>query len=90
MIGRWGLLNPGLDLRAGPYGRQRETPVSDLRDAIRRLFQRFGRPSQFDLNEEHDEKVDGRLTVLEQRQREIAARLRILEKQGNPRGIGRG
>lgn len=63
--------------------------MSELTDAFWRLICRFGRPDALRLEEEHDYLVDTRLSTLEQRQAEIKARLRILEKQGNPRGIGR-
>lgn len=66
--------------------------MSDVADILHHLFGRFGRPDQNVLKRATDENmaaIDDRLTTVEQRQREIAARLRILEKAGNPRGIGR-
>lgn len=63
--------------------------MNELIDALRRLLSGFGRPAADGGADAHDVEVDGRLTALEQRQAEIKARLRILEKQGNPRGIGR-
>lgn len=72
----------------GRYGRQKGVRVSELSDAVRRLLRHFGRPETMAATIEHDEAVDTRLTDLERRQLEIAARLRILEKASNPRGIG--
>jgi hypothetical protein len=56
-------------------------------DRIRRLFRlmrrsREGRLGGYDLR-----VVDERLGVLEQKQREITARLRLLERQTDPREI---
>jgi hypothetical protein len=62
--------------------------VSGLNDVLHRLMLRFARPAVAAMESDRDDAVDGRLTSLEQKQREIAARLRILEKSGNPRGIG--
>lgn len=64
--------------------------MSVLSDAWRRFIDRFGRPERLEVSTERDADVDGRLTDLEREQIEIAARLSILEEQGNPRGIGRG
>ena len=63
--------------------------MSALSDSVRNLLRRFGRPEYVAGMVERDEMVDDRLTALERRQLEIKARLAILEKAGNPRGIGR-
>lgn len=64
-------------------------PVSELAEMLRHWLGRFGRPTQFAEMAEHEQAVDTRLTTLERRQRDIAARLRLLEIQSDPRGIGR-
>ena len=63
--------------------------MSTLSESVRRLLRRFKHPEYIAGLVERDEAVDGRLTDLEQELVEIAARIRILEKAGNPRGIGR-
>lgn len=77
--------------------------MSGLTDGVRRFFSRFGKPEQLsdastitvrsevqvDATLASDASVDHRLTDLERQHLEMQARLRILEKGGNPRGIGR-
>lgn len=58
--------------------------MSGWSDAVRQWFRR---PSIGEQVTERDEAVDGRLSALERRQQEIAARLRLLEVAGDPRGI---
>ena len=60
-----------------------------MSDGIRRLLRRLGRPDYVAGLVERDDEVDGRLTDLERELLEIDARLSIMEKAGNPRGIGR-
>jgi len=58
----------------------------DLLAALRQMLHQFGRPRpEFRITDV--DAFDERLTSLEQRQVEIAARLRLLEQQGDPRGI---
>lgn len=64
--------------------------MSGLDDAIRHIFRclgRFGRPDRIDATDARDDKVDTRLSSLERKQRDIRARLRLLEIQSDPRGI---
>ena len=89
LIGQWGLLKPAPAWPIRPSSEQKGAGVSELSDAIRRLFARFARPRDATLTGEHDAEVDDRLSTLERKQLEIKARLSILEKAGNPRGIGR-
>lgn len=63
--------------------------MSDLPDLLRHLFSRFGRPpgvERLRATDANIEAVDTRLTVVEQRQRDIAVRLRLLEMTADPRG----
>jgi len=53
---------------------------------LRQALSHFGRP-RLDNRGVTVEHFDERITTLEQRQQEIAARLRILEIAGDPRGI---
>jgi hypothetical protein len=69
--------------------------VNDLWAKLRQAFRRFGGPPSssvhvgvdVDVDTTHDTTVDHRLDSLEYRQKEIAARLRLLEMAGDPRGI---
>lgn len=59
-------------------------------EVLRGLLRRFGRPSispAIGIGE--IDEFDERLAVLEREQREIDARLRLLEQQADPRGIRR-
>ena len=58
--------------------------------ALRQWLHRFGRPDRGTASRvQHGETLaafDSRLTDVEREQREIEARLRLLEIQGTPRG----
>lgn len=63
-----------------------------LLDWIKRLGRPEAEPDDnIDLGypRNRDTIVDNRLNALEKHQEELRARMRILEKAGNPRGIGR-
>ena len=89
MIEQWGRPNPAQVWLDRQYGERKGSRVIGLSDAIRHLLGRFGRPEVHIDATERDDVLDGRLTSLEREQVEIAARLRVLEKAANPRGIGR-
>ena len=75
--------------RTAPYGRQKAGLMSDLTDIIRHVFTRFGRPHVSESHRATDanmELLDHRLGDVEERQRLIAARLRLLEIQSDPQG----
>lgn len=60
----------------------------NLLATLRQAFHQFGRPH--DTYRVRDlQHIDRRVTDLEQREQEIAARLRLLEIAGDPRGISR-
>jgi hypothetical protein len=66
--------------------------MSDLTDIIRHVFARFGRPQIAESHratDENMERLDHRLGSVEEKQRAIAARLRLLEIAGDRHGIGR-
>ena len=56
-------------------------------DVLRHLLRRFGRPSDHVVRSADEHVYDERLTRLEQTQREIVARLSLLERQADPRGM---
>jgi hypothetical protein len=63
--------------------------MSDLTDIIRHVFARFGRPQVAEAHRATDENMellDHRLGDVEEKQRSIAARLRLLEIQADPQG----
>jgi len=57
-----------------------------MHDVLRRLWQRFGHPEQRVFRITDVDAFDERINVLERRQRDIAARLKLLEQQADPRG----
>lgn len=59
-------------------------------DWLLRLLRRFARPDDELPPTTSLRAIDDKLTSLEREQREIEARLRLLEMQSNPRGISRG
>ena len=63
-------------------------PMSDLPGTLRALLHRFGRPEALPTRTTDLTVIDQRLENLEQEQFAIAARLRLLELQGDPRGRG--
>ena len=52
-----------------------------------RLLRRFARPEILSSGTADLRTIDERLGVVEREQREIEARLRLLERQSDPRGI---
>jgi hypothetical protein len=63
--------------------------MSDLADILRHVFTRFGRPQVAESHRATDENMellDHRLGDVEDKQRAIAARLRLLEIQADPQG----
>ena len=62
--------------------------VFDLVALVRERLRQVGRPPTVGEVIDADDAVrDERISVLEQREREIQARLRLLEIAGDPRGI---
>jgi hypothetical protein len=59
-------------------------------DLLRRLLRLLGRPQEARSDGRDLRVIDERLGSLEQRQREIAARLRLLERQADPRDLRHG
>jgi hypothetical protein len=66
--------------------------MSDLTDILRHVFTRFGRPQVAESHRATDENMellDHRLGTVEEKQRSISARLRLLEIAGDRQGIVR-
>jgi hypothetical protein len=64
--------------------------VDDLRSVLRNILSRIGRPElpvQGDGFDERLSSLDSRLSEQEREQRSIAARLKLLEIQADPRGL---
>lgn len=58
-------------------------------DLLRRMFRRFARPDDDASYTRHDlGEVDDLLAGLDRELRDIHARLSLLDRQSNPRGIG--
>lgn len=64
-----------------------------VRALVRSVFARFGRPDRADeVSPERERGLaahDTKLSDLEREQREIAARIQLIERQSDPRGVFR-
>jgi len=58
-------------------------------DWILRLLRRIARPEPFHFRGKDLSEIDTRLGAVEQEQHKIEARLHLLERQADPRGIRR-
>lgn len=63
--------------------------LNRIRPIVEKLMGEFGKPRTFHRDENRIEAADLNLDMLERKQKELEARIRLLRIQANPRGYRR-